>query len=270
MDIPIDEIGLSKSIKTNLDIVKERIARQDIDWVHLNVGTPGSGKSTLGHWMCMYMDPNYSVQNIAWSFREFCKLLKELPPKSAICPDEAVEMFSAKESMGKETKKACKLLIKYRFKNFFYCLNTKNFWNIDKDTRGDSIRTMCHCWKQGYTKVYISRQFSRFSRNDYGIIKYGKPMFYGTYNKMEGHSNDTIRKFWEEYYKLKEDWADRLNKIKDDEEEVEEKPETIAEIAARLGCTMGKAYKVYTEKKVQHIRPDISLMTSEKQKISPL
>lgn len=157
----------------NLNVALNHIQRKNLDWFHVIDGPVGSGKSTLAIETCLYIDPTFNVDRVAYSFEEIQQLVQNLgePPESvgkAILWDEAAEGQYAQDSMKSMNREVSKFFFRVRKKRLFICSVIPYFWKLQDSSR---LRTMSltHC---------------EFSMNEQeGLLEQGHFKFY-SYHKL--------------------------------------------------------------------------------------
>jgi hypothetical protein len=157
----------------NLDVALNHIQKKSLDWFHVIDGPVGSGKSTLAIETCLYLDPTFNVDRVAYSFEEIQQIVQNLgePPESvgkAILWDEAAEGQYAQDSMKSMNREVAKFFFRVRKKRLFICSVIPYFWKLQDSSR---LRTMSltHC---------------EFSMNEQeGLLEQGHFKFYA-YDKL--------------------------------------------------------------------------------------
>jgi ABC-type dipeptide/oligopeptide/nickel transport system ATPase component len=88
-------------IKKNLDNIKSRMKTRNLDWVWLNVGEEGSGKSSFSIQLAQAFDEDFTADQIAFSGQEYMKKATELEPYSVMVLDEGIESLFSRNAMKK-------------------------------------------------------------------------------------------------------------------------------------------------------------------------
>lgn len=89
-----------------LQMVHNRLHVQDMDFLLLIVGERGSGKSTVAVRLCELVDPDFTIQNVVFSPKEFTDLLRsgKLKDGSAVLLDEAGVAFGSRDWFSSQSK----------------------------------------------------------------------------------------------------------------------------------------------------------------------
>lgn len=211
----------------------------DDNWMGATVGETGSGKSWAALRIAEVVDPDFSVEQVAFSMEEFMRLVLDdsYGRGSMIVFEEASVEAAAHDWHSKSNEVLRNVLDTWRHQNRGVVFTLPAFGQLDKGARGRMSALIQMCEKnegEGYTaakykwvdqdsdtgKLY--KKYPRIKGKKYKKLKIRKP------------SKD-LR---EAYEKRKEEYTDELNEElleelledqQDDEEEADEKdPKTIA------------------------------------------
>lgn len=104
-------------LTSNYDIVLKEAIPFDWDCVGLILGGEGSGKSTFATQTCLYLDPNFDLDMVAWTPQQFGKLVDTAPNGSSILWDEAITGANSKNHYDEVNKMLIEKMTQIRFKN---------------------------------------------------------------------------------------------------------------------------------------------------------
>ncbi len=190
------------------------LRENNLDWVHLNIGTEGSGKTTLSFHLCELANPNLLIDDITFGVDEFINRLDTAPIGEAISCDEGGDAFMSAESLTRRRIEAKKQLLKIREKNFFICINISDISLLDRYLKTFRVRSMTRVKmsykngviRRGLCEIYTRKQVRRIYKNPEGVVKFPQPA---------GMDSFPIYKkpLWEEYLKKKYDYL-RMQKKK--------------------------------------------------------
>lgn len=199
-------------LKNNLDAIKDYIKSNDVDWVHINVGSPGTGKSTLSAFIGFYFDDGFSAERMALSGSEFRKKSVDLDPLNSVVYDEGISSLYSREAMTSETKNMIKFFEKCRYLNLFIQINLPDLAKLDKSLRPPSerVHSVARCVKQGWAHFYSQSKLNQISYEN-NTVDWPDPDFRFSFPKLE----DTRPEFWEAYNEKKA--ADIQEMEKDDQ-----------------------------------------------------
>lgn len=227
-----------KLLEKNLDGIKEFL-RQDNDWLHVNFGYQGTGKSTLLIRMCQAIDPDFCHERITFTPEQFLNALRTATYYQAICADEGATIWFCRNLMSSEVRDSTEILSMIRAKRLFIGINIDSPTILDKYilyTRGRSA-----------TRIRSKGRFDFFSKRRMRSIKilpdkkiiWPRPNFSDDWQKLGG-------KFWNDYMKIKMKF---LNQRLDDKIEKYSNLIGSKEICKMLGITRN-TLSIWVKKKI--------------------
>lgn len=120
--------------------IKEKILDKAIDVVHnknnsfvaIIDGKSGVGKSTLGIQLCKYIDPKFTLKNIAWTPSKFLDLINNAQKGDAIMFDEGM-IINSRSATSQVNKAIMIALSQIRSRNIFIWININSIFDLDKN-----------------------------------------------------------------------------------------------------------------------------------------
>ena len=126
------EFYMNIKLHEELQNVKKVVNNKDFDYVSLVCGLPGQGKSTLAQSMAKFLDPNFTLDNIAMTADEFIEKTTNLPKHSAVILDESFAGLNSRVATSKEFLKILNHIQLIRQRNLFIFLCLPNFFDLGK------------------------------------------------------------------------------------------------------------------------------------------
>lgn len=203
-------------IKKNLDNIKSRMKNRNLDWVWLNVGEEGSGKSSFSLQLAQAFDEDFSADQIAFSGQEYMKKATELEPYSVMVLDEGIESLFSRNAMKKENKQFVQFFRQCRELNIFHIINIPSYSELDKSIRDSRVKTVSKCLNGVYkADVYGRKQLHRIEVDSKGKVSWGDPAFRQGWENPETCSEE----LWNNYIEKKNEKLDRLSDVDGIDEE---------------------------------------------------
>lgn len=179
------------SLVCNSRLIGQMIKNEDMDWSNLNTGYEGTGKSTFGIIQCRMVDPDFNVDNIAFTQEDFFEVISDAPKGSAVFVDEGVSVLFSRNAMKTANKDIVEIFAIIRKRNLFFNMNFPNIMLADKYIREHRINSRSFIVRRGWFKWYIPR------RTQDGELKWSPyPDVEGRFPKLKG-------KLWDDYEKKK-------------------------------------------------------------------
>ncbi len=128
------KLWVAPIIMEQLNIVKKRVITKDRDWVCVIDGEEGSGKSVLAQQIAMFLDPNFTINNIVFNSDDFIKIIKDPKTKkgTAIVLDEAFAAANSRSSLSEVNRSMIGVATEMRQKNLFIIFCIPSFFDLDK------------------------------------------------------------------------------------------------------------------------------------------
>jgi hypothetical protein len=195
-------IYLDGFLKKKLDMINA-IKKKKWDCVFIIDGKERAGKSTLGFLCATYLDPNFSLNQVASDATDALGKLESLPDRSVMMIDEGSLMFSSKDAMKNEQKQLIKVLNVIGQKYMVLIIVMPCFFDVAKYIAVNRSRFLLH--------VYTSKRLERGRFVYWGEQKKSKLYIYGkkNYNSYAYPQSDFKGRFYEydpfgeEYLQLK-------------------------------------------------------------------
>ncbi len=199
-----------KILEQNVLGIKKLVMDDNWDWVHVNAGGVGTGKSTLGAHMCKIFDPTFYDEDNLWkvvfSPNQFYKAISKSQSGDAILCDEGLGLFYSRDFSKKENKDIQKVLTLIRDHNIFFCISVSDYFALDIQLRRQRIKSAC--------------KVGGISDKHRGKIRRGVLGFYSRHQLKYMKKSPMGDTWWpypdfQDYFpKLKNDWWFMYNKKK--------------------------------------------------------
>lgn len=213
---------------SNLKDIAYAINVKHHDWVHMNYGIEGSGKSTLGMYACTKVDPSFNIDRIVFTMDQFKEALKDVKRGQAIMADEMAELMFSRDWNTKESKELVKYMMIMRHRNAFLWMNIPDFKYVDVYVRQGRLRSLTRTitrqrrskfegeyrnWRErgffiGYTRKTVMQHLIKGWRL--------KPLFMEEFPNMKKMGDDAARLVG--FYDRKKDNFITIRKEKGEEE----------------------------------------------------
>ena len=107
----------------------------DFDYVIVNTGDVGTGKSSFSLLFATSYDPNFTIDNVFFSGEEMIKAAYKRHKGSVLILDEAGYALNPRDSMTRMNKDMAKILTVVRERNLVLMFNAPHLKDIDKSIR---------------------------------------------------------------------------------------------------------------------------------------
>lgn len=241
----VQELSMDGYLKKNLDVLKVNIKRDWDFWIIID-GYEGSGKSTLGEQVGLYLDPTLNIDNIVFTPRQFEAAVDKANKYQCIIWDESVTGTQSTD-LTKMARTLKKKAVQMRQKNLFIILIIHAYQDMNR------YYAVHRTWF--LLNVYF------IPNEDKGIFQRGHFKFFDFNKKKSMYLNDKARRFynysekanfWGRFYDQhiipRELYLKKKADIKDGEEELNEP--VWFEACIRKGMTWGEIerYTTMTER----------------------
>ncbi len=167
--------------------VVHKIKKKDFDWVVTVDGEEGSGKSTFAFQIAKIVDPDFCVEQIAFTANDFIRLITRAKKNQCIVFDEAFTGLSSRSSLSEINQLLVSLMMEMRQRNLFVILVMPTFFMLDKYAALHRCKGLFHVYmhddrrgfwgfysKQGMKMLYLKgKKFYEYH--------YVKPVIFGRF-----------------------------------------------------------------------------------------
>ena len=214
----------------NIKNIHKDILGQEIDWVLINTGEEGSGKSATSLYVLKILEQFDLENHVSFNFEQYFRLIKKHKdnPGAVIVLDEAVSSFFSREARKKFNSMLVKLLIINRSFQHFHILNIPNFYYLDIYIREQRAKTLLFNVfdmksKERFTAFYNRKQiinlimdkegyFRKLMLKGVAFVQKYKPKF--TFQT----PFEELKELWDKYQELKRQF--QYNYLDEIEEEI--------------------------------------------------
>jgi len=164
--------------------IKEKILDKAIDVVHnknnsfVSVidGKSGVGKSTFGIQVCKYLDPNFTIKNIAWTPKKFLDLINNAKKGDAIMFDEGM-IINSRSATSQVNKAIMIALSQIRSRNIFILININSIFDLDKNIALHRADVLFHVYTKD-DKVDGEKRIKVYGRQRMKYLYIGGKKYY--------------------------------------------------------------------------------------------
>lgn len=205
-----------KELKKVLDVVVHKVKYEDNDYFLAIVGEVRKGKSTLALQIAEYCNPDFGLDDIVYTRRQFVKRVQRSDPGDVILVDEGALVFFAKDR-GKEMNEIIKLATTMGQYNCIVLTCVPKLTLIEKYIRQDRMKTHIKVFstrgEKGFYAFFGKRATIKQIRQEEKGMRKGekRPMY--MFRETFGDFQD--KKFFEAYKRKKK----KETEVKDDEME---------------------------------------------------
>jgi hypothetical protein len=194
------------------EMIWSRMHNEDDNWMGAVVGETGSGKSWAALRLCEAVDPDFSIDQVAFNVVEFLRLVNDdsLGRGSMILFEEASVELSAHDWQSTENQFMRNVLDTWRHQNRGAVFTLPTFGGLDKGARG-RMSALIQMWRKRAEQGYTLAKYKRLQQDsDSGQIYRKYPTIDGQEHrllKFTAPSPDLI----EAYEQRKAQYTDDLN-----------------------------------------------------------
>ena len=147
------EYYMDGRLQRNLDKVKKRINKKDMDYVMVVDGSEGSGKSIQAGQIGKYVDPTLNLNRFCFNSSEFVKAIQNAKKGQCVIFDEAFSGLSSRAALSQVNKLIVELMMEMRQKNLFVIIVLPSFFLLDKYVALWRARALIH--------IYFGKNYQR-------------------------------------------------------------------------------------------------------------
>ena len=205
----------------DLFIIKENMYKNDMDFVIINEGREGSGKTNLALYQAWSLNPDFDFKTAYYTSDGFFKAAPDLY-KQVILYDEGGEMLNKRLWATERNVDLNRVLMTYRYKNNCIIVNIPDYLMIDPGVRGGRVAavftTKFNMDKE--TLLFRRGQFNAYSAKAAGLIRKqwptGKKVYpRASYSGYIPSMKRIVPHIWEDYMKVQKKKDDILTGIRD-------------------------------------------------------
>lgn len=143
--------------------IRKKLWEKNDDYWILVIGKTGSGKSYAAMKLAYMIDPEFSHENLAYTFQEYMKAGRKGKQGQVLVLDEAISLFFGRDSMSSKGKSVIEYMLKCRKKNMCYILCCPDALLLQKPLL-KKINAVIYCWEdniegkdyKGHQEVFIN------------------------------------------------------------------------------------------------------------------
>ena len=170
-----------------LKYVKPAVQKKDFDYVICVDGGEGEGKSVFSFQLAKILDPNFSLNNVAFTPDEFEDKILTAKKYSCIVYDECHTGLSGRSSLSEANKKLVSLMMEMRSLSLYCILVLPTYYMLDRYCVLHRCKGLFHAYlkdgKRGYWVFYNRDRMKKLylqgkKTYDYNSVRY---LFFGRF-----------------------------------------------------------------------------------------
>ena len=170
-----------------LTYVKPAVMKKDFDYVICVDGGEGEGKSVFSFQLAKVLDPNFSLNNVAFTPDEFEDKILSAKKHACIIYDECHTGLSGRSSLSEANKKLVSLMMEMRALSLYCILILPTYYMLDRYCVLHRCKGLFHVYlkdgRRGYWVYYNRDRMKRLYLQgkkiyDYNAIRY---LFFGRF-----------------------------------------------------------------------------------------
>ncbi len=119
-------------LQRNLDKIKKRVLKKDMDSVFIIDGGEGAGKSVFGMQVAKYLNPKFDLKYICFNANEFMDAVKNAKKGDVILFDEAYSGLASRTALSEVNHLLVSMMMEMRQKNLIVIIILPSFFLLDK------------------------------------------------------------------------------------------------------------------------------------------
>jgi len=173
--------------KQLIENVRPSVRKKDFDYVFVVDGSEGGGKSVMAFQIAKILDPDLTLDNIAFTPQDFIKAIKRAKPYTCIVFDESFTGLSSRSSLSEMNRIIVSLMMEMRQKNLFVILVMPTFFMLDKYAVMHRAKGLFHVYirkgKRGYWNFYNQQKMKMLWLKGKKYFEYHmvKPRIFGRF-----------------------------------------------------------------------------------------
>lgn len=182
---------LPRKLTEILDIFKIVVHEKDDMITIVTDGNSGTGKTTLSFQQALYLDPNFSLDNVCFTPQDFLNRLTIAKKGDCIIFDEGM-LISSRSAMSQINKMIIVAMSMVRSKNIFVIFNVNSLHDLDKNIAIFRSNLVLHIYREN---IVTRGRFLAFFKSTDGVDRikqvylFGKKLYDYTRPKANFHSH---------------------------------------------------------------------------------
>lgn len=204
-----------------LDAARLQVMKRDSQFILFCTGNTGTGKTRLMSQWAKYLDPNFGLDNIFFTPKEFKNALLNFPEFSVVMLDESRAIFNNKASGRQQVTEILDILSEIRYRHLFIIIIAPVILNISRELLTDHSNAVIRCYakatrnkegtpdlERGFFEVYPRSVLA-------DMLREGKQKFKldGRWARTRGHFSDWGVYSQVDYQKKKADAVEGRRKV---------------------------------------------------------
>lgn len=119
-------------LQRNLDKIKKRVLKKDMDSVFVIDGGEGAGKSVFGMQVAKYLNPKFDLKHVCFNATEFMNAINNSKKGDVILFDEAYSGLASRTALSEVNHLLVSMMMEMRQKNLIVIIILPSFFLLDK------------------------------------------------------------------------------------------------------------------------------------------
>lgn len=173
-DHELDEIT-----RSNLDCIRDDIFKRNFDFFAIVLAREGDGKSTFAMECAIYIDPNFTVDQMIMTDADWWKIKPKLRKGMALVFDEGSEVAFSRDAMKRDVKNFMKELTQIRGMGLFMLFCISDIKNADRFIR--ERRAFALFYIPSRSNMWCYRLFGKNPRDEKNVTDIKKALLNGEF-----------------------------------------------------------------------------------------
>jgi len=174
-----DGFPISNITIKNFEFITNQVMKKNNDWCFCVDGRVGVGKTTLTFQLAKYLDPNFSLDKVAFTPEQFLEALQKAKKGDSIVFDEAY-VVSSRFAMSEFNKKVVSVMSQVRSKNLYIFFVLPSLFDLDRTLALFRVDNLFHVYKhesgqKGFYGVFFQEKVKELYLNGKKFYSYLKP-----------------------------------------------------------------------------------------------
>lgn len=162
-------------LKDNLDTTKREVIKKDYDAHIIFDGQERMGKTTMAGQVAMYLNPNMSIDNVAFNIFEYIQYYEKAKKGDCIMFDETMAYLGARNSLSWFNRLLIKVFSEMGSKNLFSIICIPSFFELDKYPAIHRSILLFHIHKRSFFWAYNYNRKKLLYLNGKRFYSYANP-----------------------------------------------------------------------------------------------